>query len=75
MKVSFCGHPIRFTDAIPDRHLMCDGGVLWMGHHGVWPNVLRQANAGDESGRRCAGRLIELIEHSVRFRKSIEWSP
>lgn len=70
--LKFLGYEVRYTDAIYGRHLYAERGVLWLGTQGVMENVMVHVFRDE---RHITTRLIELIELSERFHKSIEWSP
>jgi hypothetical protein len=68
----FCGLEVRTTEAIYQRHLLVEGKVLWVGARGVMENVLMHVAKGDSN---ITLRLLELMDQSVKQRRSIQWSP
>lgn len=72
MATNVFGYKIRYTEAIEARHLFVQGGLLFLGTHGIWPNVWLAVAKGE---CRIISRLFELVKQSELTGRSVEWTP
>ena len=65
------GHGVRVTDAIPDEHIMVDGGYLFIGRRATSKlySVVRESMIG--RGGDATAAIYDLMEQSETQRKSV----